>query len=432
MTRPENLPTAETVVLHLGQLATCAGPAPRRGAAQGSVEIIEDGALAIIDERIVFAGRTTDLERAVTIAPATVVHDAPHLSAVPGFVDPHTHAVFAGDRRAELRQRLAGATYAQIAAAGGGIVSTVRATRAACEHELVAQSRPRLDEMLACGTTTCEVKSGYGLDLESELKMLAAIQQLSHDSPIDIVTTFMGAHEIPVEYRSNRDAYVALVVDRMIPEVASRGLAQWCDVFCETGVFTPGESTRILEAGVRAGLKPRIHADELGASGGSQVAAQVGARSADHLVHVDSAGIAALAAAQVTATLLPCAAFYLKLGRFAPARALIEAGVPVALATDVNPGGGFSPSMPFAMSLAAFGMNMTFEETLTAATINAAWSLDRSGEAGSLEPGKLADAVFVNGDLVNLIRVGADAIAAVMKRGLVVRGGIHNEGNARG
>ncbi len=249
MTRPENLPTAETVVLHLGQLATCAGPPPRRGAAQGSVEIVEDGALAIIDERIVFAGRTTDLERAVTIAPATVVHDAPHLSAVPGFVDPHTHAVFAGDRRAELRQRLAGATYAQIAAAGGGIVSTVRATRAASEHELVAQSRPRLDEMLACGTTTCEVKSGYGLDLESELKMLAAIQQLSHDSPIDIVTTFMGAHEIPVEYRSNRDAYVALVVDRMIPEVASRGLAQWCDVFCETGVFTPAESTRILEAG---------------------------------------------------------------------------------------------------------------------------------------------------------------------------------------
>jgi imidazolonepropionase len=427
VTRPENLPTAETVVLHLGQLATCAGPAPRRGAAQGSVEIVEDGALAIIDERIVFAGRTTDLERAVTIAHATVVHDAPHLSAVPGFVDPHTHAVFAGDRRAELRQRLAGATYEQIAAGGGGILSTVRATRAASEHELVAQSRPRLDEMLACGTTTCEVKSGYGLDLESELKMLAAIQQLSHDSPIDIVTTFMGAHEIPVEYRSNRDAYVALVVDRMIPEVASRGLAQWCDVFCETGVFTPAESTRILEAGVRAGLKPRIHADELGASGGSQVAAQVGARSADHLVHVDSAGIAALAAAQVTATLLPCAAFYLKLGRFAPARALIEAGVPVALATDVNPGGGFSPSMPFAMSLAAFGMNMTFEETLTASTINAAWSLDRAGEAGSLEPGKLADAVFVRGDLVNLTRVGADAIAAVMKRGRVVHGSLPQE-----
>ena len=208
MTRPENLPTAETVVLHLGQLATCAGPAPRRGAAQGSVEIVEDGALAIIDERIVFAGRTTDLEKAVTIAHATVVHDAPHLSAVPGFVDPHTHAVFAGDRRAELRQRLAGATYAQIAAAGGGIVSTVRATRAAGEHELVAQSRPRLDEMLACGTTTCEVKSGYGLDLESELKMLAAIQQLSHDTPIDIVDDLHGGARdpgrVPIESRRLR------------------------------------------------------------------------------------------------------------------------------------------------------------------------------------------------------------------------------------
>jgi imidazolonepropionase len=208
----------------------------------------------------------------------------------------------------------------------------------------------------------------------------------------------------------------------MIPEVASRGLAQWCDVFCETGVFTPDESARILDAGSRAGLKPRIHADELGASGGSQVAAQVGARSADHLVHVNAAGIAALAAAGVTATLLPCAAFYLKLGRFAPARALIDAAVPVALATDVNPGGGFSPSLPFAMSLAAFAMNMTFEEALTAATINAAWSLDRAGEVGSLEPGKLADAVFVRGDLVNLIRVGAGAVAAVMKRGQIVSG----------
>ena len=386
------------------------------------MDIVEDGALAIRDGRIAFAGTSANLHTHVTITQTTAVHEVPHLSAVPGFVDPHTHAVFAGDRRAELRRRLAGATYAEIAAAGGGIVATVRATRAASEQDLVAQSRPRLDEMLACGTTTCEVKSGYGLDVESELRMLNAIRQLSDSSPLDIVATFMGAHEIPIEYRDRRDEYVALVVDRMIPEVASRGLAQWCDVFCETGVFTPDESARILEAGSRAGLKPRIHADELGASGGSRVAAQVGARSADHLVHVNATGIAALAAAGVTATLLPCAAFYLKLGRFAPARALIDAGVPVALATDVNPGGGFSPSMPFAMSLAAFAMNMTFEEALTAATINAAWSLDRAGEVGSLEPGKLADAVFVRGDLVNLIRVDAGAVAAVMKRGHIVSG----------
>jgi imidazolonepropionase len=425
VSRPENLPTADIVALHLGQLATCGGPAPRRGEAQGAVEIVENGALGIGGGRILFAGKTADLERHVTIGPTTAVFDIPDLSAVPGFVDPHTHAVFAGDRRSELRQRLAGATYAQIAAAGGGIVSTVRASRAASERELIAQSRPRLEEMLTCGTTTCEVKSGYGLDLESELKMLSAIRSLADDVPIDLVATFMGAHEIPVEYRSRRDEYVGLVVDRMIPEVASRNLAQWCDVFCETGVFTPAESLRILEAGTRAGLRPRIHADELGPSGGSQVAAQVGARSADHLVHIDAAGIAALAAGNVTATLLPCAAFYLKLGRFAPARALIEAGVPVALATDVNPGGGFSPSMPFAMSLAAFAMNMTFEEALIAATINAAWSLDRADDVGSLEPGKLADVVFVRGELVNLIRVDADAIAAVMKRGRVVHGSMH-------
>jgi imidazolonepropionase len=418
----QDKPAADTVIVHLGQLATCAGPAPRRGRAQGAVDIVEDGALAIGEGRIAFAGASADLDTHVTVTQATAVHEAPNLSAAPGFVDPHTHAVFAGDRRGELRRRLAGATYTDIAAAGGGIVATVRATRAASEQDLIVQSRPRLDEMLACGTTTCEVKSGYGLDLASELRMLTAIQQLSDSSPLDIVATFMGAHEIPIEYRDRRDEYVSLVVDRMIPEVAARGLAQWCDVFCETGVFTPAESARILAAGMRAGLKPRIHADELGASGGSQVAAQVGARSADHLVHVDAAGIAALAGAGVTATLLPCAAFYLKLGRFAPARALIDAGVPVALATDVNPGGGFSPSMPFAMSLAAFAMNMTFEEALAGATINAAWSLDRAGEVGSLEPGKLADVVFVRGDLVNLIRVGADAVAAVMKRGTLVRG----------
>jgi imidazolonepropionase len=418
-------PTADAVIVHLGQLATCAGPAPRRGRAQGAVEIVEDGALAIRGGRVAFAGTSADLETHVTITQTTKVHEAPHLSAVPGFVDPHTHAVFAGDRRAELRKRLAGATYAEIAAAGGGIVATVRATREAREQELIAQSRPRLEEMLACGTTTCEVKSGYGLDLESELRMLSAIRQLSESIPLDIVSTFMGAHEIPIEYRDRRAEYVSLVIDRMIPEAASRGLAEWCDVFCEAGVFTPAESTRILEAGIRAGLKPRIHADELGASGGSHVAAQVGARSADHLVHVDAAGIAALAAGGVTATLLPCAAFYLKLGRFAPARALIDAGVPVALATDVNPGGGFSPSMPFAMSLAAFAMNMTFEEALSAATLNAAWSLDRATDVGSLESGKLADAVFVRGDLVNLIRIGADAVAAVMKRGQMVRGDLH-------
>jgi len=419
-------PAADVVFRHCRELITCAGPAPRRGAAQGALQAVAGGALAIRGERIVFAGPAADLDSRVDASRARVV-DARGFSIVPGFVDAHTHAIFAGDRRGELRRRLAGATYAEIAAAGGGIVATVRATRVASEDQLVEETRPRLDEMLACGTTTCEIKSGYGLDVESELRMLRAVRRLAREHPIDLVPTFMGAHEIPDEYRSRRAAYVDLVVDEMIPAVAGGRLAAWCDVFCEEGVFTPAESRRILEAGLAAGLAARIHADELGPSGGSRVAADVGARSADHLIFVPPDGVEALAAAGVTATLLPCAAFYLKLGRFAPARDLIAASVPVALATDVNPGGGFSPSMPFAMTLACFAMGLTFDEALAAATINGAWSLDRDGDAGSLEPGKLADAVFVRGDAINLIRVGAPAVAAVLKRGRIRAGDLTDD-----
>ena len=409
------------LIRHLRQLITCGGPAPRRGRAQRELAIIADGAIAAEGETIVYAGPDSELP-AVVASRAGQTIDGSRLSAVPGFVDAHTHAMFAGDRRDELRRRLAGATYAEIAAQGGGIVSTVRATRAASEEDLVNVTRPRLAEMLACGTTTVEVKSGYGLDLETELRMLRALRRLSAEEPIDIVPTFMGAHEIPLEYRDRREEYERLVVDRMIPTIANERLAEWCDVFCENGVFTPQESRRILEAGKRHGLKPRIHADELGASGGSQVAADVGARSADHLIFVDDSAVRALRDGGVVATLLPNAAFYLKLGRFAPARALIDAGVPVAIATDVNPGGGFSPSVPFAMTLACFGMGLTFEEALVAGTINGAYSLDRHETVGSLEPGKLMDCVLVAGDGIDLIRIGAPSIAAVIKRGRVVVG----------
>jgi imidazolonepropionase len=408
------------LVRHIRQLITCAGPAPRRGAAQRDLPIVADGAVAADGDRVVFAGPDRELPAALAASPDATVIDGRAISVVPGFVDAHTHAMFAGDRRDELRRRLGGATYAQIAAQGGGIVSTVQATRAASEEALAASTRVRLAEMLACGTTTAEIKSGYGLDVETELKMLRAIRRLASEQPVDLAPTFMGAHEIPVEYRARREEYVRLVTDRMIPAVANEGLAEWCDVFCETGVFTPDESRRILEAGKARGLRPRIHADELGASGGSQVAAEVGARSADHLIFVPEDGIRAMRDAGVVATLLPNAAFYLKLGRFAPARALIEAGVPVALATDVNPGGGFSPSMPFAMTLACFGMGLTFEEALAAATINGAYSLDRHASAGSLEPGKLMDAVLIAGDAIDLIRIGAASVAAVVKRGRVV------------
>jgi imidazolonepropionase len=408
---------ADLLVTNIRELLTCHGPAPLVGSRQREVTSVRDAALASKDGRLVFVGTAPEAEAIVSVTGDGTTYDASGYSVVPGFVDPHTHAVFAGDRREELRRRLAGATYAEIAAAGGGIVSTVTATRAATEDQLVEGTSARLDEMLACGTTTCEVKSGYGLDTETELKMLRAIGRATARHAVDVVPTFMGAHEVPIEYRDQREVYVDLVVNEMIPRVAAEGTARWCDVFCETGVFTPEESTRILEAGLRAGMAARIHADELGASGGSQVAAAVGARSADHLVFVPPDGIDAMARAGVVATLLPIAAFYLKLGRFAPARALIDGGVAVALATDVNPGGGFSPSMPFAMTLACFGMGLTFEESLTAATINAAHSLDLASDRGSLEAGKRADFVVIAGDAINLIRVGVPAIQAVFKDG---------------
>jgi imidazolonepropionase len=413
---------ADLILTNAREILTCAGPAPLAGRRQSAVSSLRHATLAAREGTLVFVGSAADGDRMVRPTADAIVVDASAYSIVPGFVDAHTHAIFAGDRRDELRRRLGGATYAEIAAAGGGIVSTVAATRAAAEDVLVAQTRPRLDEMLACGTTTCEVKSGYGLDLETELKMLRAAATLDATHDIDIERTFMGAHEIPHDFRHRRTAYVDLVVNEMIPAVVQAHLATWCDVFCETGVFTPEESVRILEAGKAAGLKPRIHADELAASGGSLVAARIGARSADHLIFADAEGIAAMAAAAVTATVLPTAAFYLKLGRFAPARALINAGVPLAIATDVNPGGGFSPSMAFGMALACFAMHLTFEEALVAATMNGAWSLDVADRAGSLEPGKLADAVVIHGDPINLIRMDARPIAAVIKRGRIVRG----------
>jgi imidazolonepropionase len=411
---------ADFVIEHASLVATCAGPAPRRGTAQREITPIRNASIAAHQGVIVFVGSASDAERQLDLHDGAIRIDARGCTIVPGFVDPHTHLLFAGDRQDELRRRLAGTTYEAIAAEGGGIMKTVALTRAASETELADAARPRLDEMLAAGTTTCEAKSGYGLTTESELTQLRAIHHLDRTHAIDIVSTFLGAHDIPAEYRSRRADYIARIVEEMIPQVAAADLAEWCDVFCDTGYYTPEESIAVLEAGKRAGLKPRIHADQLATSGGCRAAAHVGARSADHLVHVDASEADALASGNVCAVLLPIAAFYLKLGRFAPARMLIERGVPVALATDVNPGGGFSPSMPFAMALACFGMNMTLEESLVASTLNAAWSLDRGDTVGSLEPGKLMDAVVVRGELIELLRVGTPAIRAVIKRGRIV------------
>ncbi|MCX6537506.1 MAG: imidazolonepropionase [Acidobacteria bacterium] len=411
------------IIRNAKTVITCAGSAPKCGPDQADVRPIAGGAVVATDGLIAFVGTTAECDKRYPARDGFDVIDASGCTVLPGFVDPHTHVVFGGDRRDELRRRLAGATYAEIAASGGGILSTVRATRAASEEDLVAATSERLDQMLRCGTTTCEAKSGYGLETDAELKMLRVIRRLDQRHAIDLVSTFMGAHEIPIEHRANRRFYIDQLVRQMIPAAARDGLAEWCDVFCEAGVYTPEESTEILQAGKRHGLKARIHADELEESGGSLVAAAVGARSADHLLYVAPRGIHAMKQAGVVATLLPIAAFYLKLGRYAPARELIEAGVPVALATDLNPGGGFSPSMPFAMSLACFSMRMTLEEALVASTINAAYAIDRHDRIGSLEVGKQADMVIVNGEAVDLLKVGVPAIRMVIKRGEVVAQG---------
>ena len=411
---------ADFVIEHADLVTTCAGPAPRCGRSQGEISPLRDAAVAAHEGRIVFVGAQATLADHVALLDGVVRVDARGCTVAPGFVDAHTHVVYAGDRRDELRQRLAGATYAEIAAKGGGILQTVRATRTTSEDELVALARVRLDEMAACGTTTCEAKSGYGLTVESELRQLRAIRRLDAEHAIDLVPTFLGAHEVPDEFRDRPDDYVELVVNEMIPAVDEASLAEWCDVFCERGAFTPEQSTRILQAGMRSGLRPRIHADELGASGGARVAADVGARSADHLIFVDEQNAERLAAAGVCAVLLPITALCLRLGRYAPARMLIDRGVAVALGTDLNPGAGVSPSMPFALSLACFAMGMTLEEALVAATLNAAWSVDRSDTVGSLEPGKLMDAVIVRGEPTNLVRVGGPSIMTVIKRGKVI------------
>jgi imidazolonepropionase len=412
--------TADFLIYNTSEVLTCAGPAPRIGERQRDARPLPGAAVAAYRGRIVFVGFDSLIREELQLTPDAVLVDAQGGAVVPGFVDPHTHVVFSGDRREELRRRLTGTTYAEIAAEGGGILGTVAATRAASDAALAADTRRRLDEMLHAGTTTCEAKSGYALTPEGELKMLRVLRGLAAEHDIEISPTFMGAHEVPIEYRERRRAYVDLVINDMIPAVAGERLAEWCDVFCEQGVFDREESREILQAAREAGLMLRIHADEFGLSGGSEVAAQMGVRSADHLIFTDGAAADALAAAGVVATLLPIASFYLKLGRFAPGRMLIERGVPVALATDVNPGGGYSPSMPFAMALACFGMNLTFEEALVGATINAAYALDRHTRVGSLEPGKQMDAVVVDGPAIDLIRVGAPTIRAVVKRGRIV------------
>jgi imidazolonepropionase len=356
------------------------------------LSIIENGAMLIADDRITQVGSRDKIE-ALIDAECDVI-DAGGRVVMPGFVDAHTHPVFAGTRAGEFEERALGITYQEIAARGGGIQSTVRATRQATLDELVVAGKRYADWFLRTGTTTVEAKSGYGLTLEDELKILKAIKRLNSETPVSYVPTFLGAHDIPTEYKSRREEYLSLLIDEMLPRVAAEKLAECCDVFCEEKVFTNDESRKILSAAKRHGFGLRMHADQLSLSGGAKIAAELGTVTADHLEYTDAAGIAALRSAGVQPVLLPGSVYALGSRRYPAAREMIEAGLPVVLATDFNPGSSPTPSMTMILSLASTHMKMTPAESITASTINAAHTLNRGDQIGSLEPGKVADFVI--------------------------------------
>jgi imidazolonepropionase len=353
------------------------------------LSVVEDGAMLVAGGRVSRVGPRREIERLA--GKDCEVLDAGGRVVLPGFVDAHAHPVFAGTRADEFERRSEGATYQEIAAAGGGIRATVRRTRAATGDELVAASKRYAAWFLRTGTTTVEAKSGYGLSVEDELKMLRAVRRLGAETPLRYVPTFLGAHDVPEEFRARRAEYVGLIVNEMLPRVAGEQLAEFCDVFCEERVFTTEESREILSAARRHGLGLRVHADQLSLSGGALLAAELGAATADHLEHTDAAGIAALKSANVQPVLLPGSVYALGSSRYPAAREMIAAGLAVVLATDFNPGSSPTPSMPMILSLAATHLKMTPAEALTAATVNAAYSLGRGEEIGSLEAGKRAD-----------------------------------------
>ena len=404
------------LIRNIGLLATPRGDCARRGAEQGDVTLLKN-AWVLCEGGLIAAAGTGEPPAADTVL------DAGGRLVTPGLVDAHTHLVFGGWRQNELGLKLHGATYLDILAMGGGILSTVEATRRATEKELYDKAWAALDEMLALGVTTAEAKSGYGLDTATELRQLRVIRALGENHPMDVAATFLGAHAVPKEYKDDREGYIRLLCEEMIPAVAAEGLAQFCDVFCEKGVFSAEESRRILEAGKEHGLAPKIHADEIEPIGGSLLTEAVGAVSAEHLIVCPPEGVAAMARAGTVACCLPATSFYLG-AAYAPAREMVEAGVPVAIGSDFNPGSCPSLNLQLAMNLGCLKYRLTPEEALTAVTLNGAAAIGLAGRVGSVEQGKQADLVIWEAPDLNYVfyRMGSNLAGTVIKKGRVVRG----------
>lgn len=410
----------DLVIVNANELVTLAGDGdrPRAGKQMRELGIIRDGCLAIKDGKIVAVGKTGEVTK---LFRADIVLSANGKTVLPGFVDAHTHLVFAGFREEEFQMRVEGASYLEILGAGGGILKTVRETRKASVDRLVDIGIKALDAMLEHGTTTVEAKSGYGLTTKDELKILEVGRRLNQLHGVDIVSTFLGAHAIPPEFKGNTQGYVGLITDEMIPQVAEKGLAEFCDVFCERGVFSLEQTRRILTVGKSRGLKAKVHADEMSMLGGTELAADIGAVSAEHLLFASVEGVKAMANRGVIAVLLPAAAFSLMIGRFADARLMIDYGVPVALGTDYNPS-CLAENMQLVIAFACYFMRLTPAEAITGATINGAWAVGRAKDVGSLEVGKKADVVVLEVPNHKFLgyHFGVNLVEKVVKNGRVV------------
>jgi imidazolonepropionase len=410
----------DLLILNAQELVTLAGNSqkPCTGKQMRELGILRNCSMAIKDGKIVAIGKTADITKNFKSENSV---NANGKTVMPGFVDPHTHLVFAGSREDEFQMRIEGASYMEILGAGGGILKTVRETRRASVEKLVDAGLKTLDAMLECGTTTVEAKSGYGLTTKDELKILEVLKRVNQLHCVDITPTFMGAHAIPPEYKGNTQGYVGLVAEEMIPKVAEKGLAEFCDVFCERGVFSLEQSRRILTTGKNHGLKPKIHADEMSMMGGTELASDIGAVSAEHLLFSSQESIKAMSAKGVIAVLLPAAAFSLMIGRYADARLMIDLGAPVALGSDFNPS-CWVENIQLVIAFACHYMKLTASEAITATTINAAHAIGRAGEVGSLEVGKKADVIVLNVPNHKFIgyRFGVNLVDKVVKNGRLV------------